>query len=93
MIIGARGAYHFPLDNDKLDLYLGAMISYNIVTFKYTNTDPYYYNFYSSGWSYPSFVGFSGYGGIRYYLSDNFGLNAELGYGVAYLTLGVSYKF
>lgn len=92
-IIGARGAYHFDVDNDKLDLYLGAMLSYNILTFKYTNNDPYYYNFYNSTWSYPSYVGFSGFGGIRYYLSDNIGLNAELGYGVAYLTLGASFKF
>ncbi|MBK9414268.1 MAG: hypothetical protein IPN61_12785 [Bacteroidetes bacterium] len=32
-IIGVRGAYHFPLDNEKLDLYLGAMLSYNMLNF------------------------------------------------------------
>jgi hypothetical protein len=92
-IIGVRGAYHFPIDNEKLDLYLGAMLSYNIVTFKYENSDPYYYDLYNSSFDYGSGIGFSGFGGIRYYLSDNIGLNAELGYGIGYLTLGVTFKF
>jgi hypothetical protein len=42
----------------------------------------------------------SGYGldwgafvGLRYYLSDSFGLNAEAGYGVTYLRGGISFKF
>lgn len=91
-IIGIRGAYHFPLDNEKLDLYLGAMLSYNIVSFKYTNNDP-SYNFYlDNTGGYGSGTSFTGFGGIRYYISDKFGLNAELGYGIAYLTLGVSFK-
>ena len=91
-IIGIRGAYHFPLDNEKLDLYLGAMLSYNIVNFKYTNNDPYYNSAFDYSAGYGSGVGFTGFGGIRYYISDKFGLNAELGYGIAYLTLGVSFK-
>ena len=89
-IIGVRGAYHFPISNDKLDLYLGVMLSYNILSFKYTTNDPYDAYHYDGG---ASGAGFTGFGGVRYYLSDNFGLNAELGYGVAYLTLGLSYKF
>ena len=91
-IIGIRGAYHFPLDNDKLDLYLGAMLSYNILSFKYTSNFPTYIpgNDYSAGNG--SAAGFSAFGGIRYYLSDNIGLNAELGYGIAYLTIGLSFK-
>ncbi len=91
-IIGVRGAYHFPLDNDKLDIYLGAMLSYNILNFKYTNNDPYYNNAYDYSGGYGSAAGFSAFGGIRYYLSDNIGLNAELGYGIAYLTIGLSFK-
>ena len=92
-IIGVRGAYHFPLDNEKLDLYLGAMLSYNILNFKYTDTDPNFNTSFDYSAGYGSAAGFSGFGGIRYYLSDNVGLNAELGYGIAYLTLGVSFKF
>lgn len=91
-IIGIRGAYHFPLDNEKLDLYLGAMLSYNILNFKYTDTDPNYNSSFDWSGGYGSTAGFSGFGGVRYYLSDNIGLNAELGYGIAYLTLGVSFK-
>ncbi len=92
-IIGVRGAYHFPIDNEKLDLYLGAMLSYNVLNFKYTNTDPLYDSSFDYSAGYGSAVGFSAFGGIRYYLSENIGLNAELGYGIAYLTLGVSFKF
>jgi hypothetical protein len=92
-IIGVRGAYHFPLDNEKLDLYLGAMLSYNILNFKYTDTDPNYNSSYDWSGGYGSAAGFSAFGGVRYYLTDNIGLNAELGYGIAYLTLGLSFKF
>lgn len=93
-IVGARGAYHFPISNDKVDLYAGLMLSYNILSYSYTTNDPNYngaLDNYSG--SYGSGVGFSAFGGIRYYLTDNIGLNAELGYGVSYLTLGVSFKF
>lgn len=91
-IIGVRGAYHFDIDNDNLDLYLGAMLSYNMFSDSYTTTDPTDDGFYRLSYNYGG-VGFTGFGGIRYMLSDNFGLHAELGYGVAYLSLGASFKF
>ena len=56
-IIGVRGAYHFPLDNDKLDIYLGAMLSYNILNFKYTNDSPSYNSAYDYSGGYGSAAG------------------------------------
>jgi hypothetical protein len=38
-------------------------------------------------------VAYSLFAGARYFLSDNFGVMAELGYGIAYLSLGASLKF
>ena len=35
----------------------------------------------------------AGHLGARYYLSDNFAAVLELGYGVAYANIGVSYRF
>lgn len=92
-IIGARGSYHFDVSNDKLDLYLGVMLSYNILSYKVTSNDPSFNSLNYNLGSYGSGVGFTGFGGVRYFLSDNIGLHAEVGYGVALLQLGASFKF
>jgi len=93
LIIGARGIWHYNEwhNNDKLDTYGGVMLSYNSVSFK-DNTD---YPTGSLQYKYASSsgVGFTGFVGARYYFSDNVGAHAELGYGIAVLNLGVSYKF
>ncbi|MCD6660279.1 MAG: porin family protein [Lentimicrobium sp.] len=87
IILGARGSFHYPLV-DKLDTYTGLMIGFNIVSAKETGTvDPLYnYSASSSGliWSW--------YAGGRYYFTDNFAAMAEIGYGIAWLNLGVALK-
>ncbi len=83
-IIGAKGTYHFNgLDVDQLDLYGGIMLSANILSVK--NDYP--------GNSNSSELGVSPYVGARWFFSDAFGVFAEVGYGVAYFTVGASYKF
>ena len=85
--ISARGAYHFKLDNEKLDPYLGASIGYVVVSVK--DDSPYGSSVSSVG----SGVGYGGFGGIRYYIKPKLGLNAELGYSsFSFLNLGVSFK-
>lgn len=91
-IIGVRGAYHFDINSDNWDLYLGAMLSYNMFSDSYTTNNPNDDPSFRSTFSYGG-VGFTGFGGARYMISDNFGLHAEVGYGVAYLSLGASFKF
>jgi hypothetical protein len=87
--IGARGTYHFTDLVDKLDLYGGVVLGAKIVTYKEYGQYAGYgtYNTNSSGVLYDIF------GGARYYLADNFGVMGELGYGIAWLKLGVSLKF
>jgi hypothetical protein len=84
--IGARGSFHYPLVN-KLDTYSGLILGYNIYTDKalggYTGPD---YNYSSSG------LALAWFAGARYYFSDNFAGMAEIGVGISYLTLGVSFK-
>lgn len=85
IIIGARGAFHYPLLN-KLDTYTGLLLGYDIVSFKETGflTG---YNASSSGIAWSWFVG------GRYWFTNNLAGLLELGYGIAYLNLGVALKF
>ncbi len=85
-LIGARGAFHYPLV-DKLDTYTGLQLGYNIFSTKYLdNTYLGTYGATSSG------LALAWFAGARYYFSDNFAAMAEVGYGVAYLTVGIALK-
>jgi outer membrane protein W len=85
-IVGARGSYHF-LNSDKLDPYVGAMLGYNIasVTYDGPGTAPTIAS--------ASALIIGAHLGARYYFTDKIGAFAELGYGIAYLQLGVAVKF
>lgn len=82
-VIGARGAFHYQF-LEKLDTYAGLMLAYDIVSVS-GNKGVGSYD--SSTFFVPVFVG------ARYYLTENLGVMAELGYGVSVLNIGVSYKF
>ncbi|HVZ96140.1 MAG TPA: hypothetical protein VG847_04645 [Chitinophagaceae bacterium] len=91
-VIGVRSAYHYNgIKNDKVDVYGGLMLSYNIVNYKYTDNVG-NSGLYSTG-SYGSGVGLTAYIGGRYFFTDNIAAMAELGYGVSYFTIGASLKF
>jgi hypothetical protein len=87
-VIGVRGAYHLVDIADKLDLYGGLMLQYNIVSNSYRGPN----NINYAGSSVGSGGDFSLFVGARYYVTDKFALMAELGYGVAVLNLGVAFK-
>ncbi len=83
IFLGARGTYHFHFVNsDKLDFYAGAMAG----VFFYTG-DFYTGTSYSTG-VYPGL-----FAGINYWFSPAFGVWAEAGYGVGFLSGGVSFGF
>jgi hypothetical protein len=87
-IIGARGTYHFVDLIDKLDLYGGLLLGAKIVTNKeYGYWEPTHYNT-ANG----SGLAYSFFAGARYFFTDNLSGMAELGYGIAWLSLGVSLK-
>ncbi len=86
IIIGALGAFHYPL-LDKLDTYAGIGLGYNIAS-----ADEFGVN---TGWDYSSTSGgvvFAGMIGARYYFGEKFAAFLQAGYGISYLTFGVSIK-
>lgn len=86
-IVAARGAVHADLLKvDKLDTYGGVAVGLRFQSYKY-------YDFYnksaSTSTAHPLFAF---YVGGRYYFSEKFAAFGELGYGLGYLTLGLSLK-
>ncbi len=92
IIIAARGALHYDLFKvSKLDTYGGIALGVRI-----ENESYYTYNL--AGDVVKAKANFTHglfalYLGGRYYVSDNLAVFGELGYGLGYLTLGISYKF
>lgn len=86
LIIGARGTYHFDFGPEKLDPYAGVMLSYNAVSSKLQDAG----GLPNVGAAAVSGVGFSALIGANYAFSEKLGAFAELGYGIAWLTIGVS---
>lgn len=90
-IIGVRGALHFTgINKENLDLYAGLMASYNLLNYSYEDNSG--FNTGNTG-NFGNTAGLTLFAGARYYFSDNLAAFAELGYGVAYLNLGLSFKF
>ncbi|MHB8402716.1 MAG: hypothetical protein ACYDCN_11955 [Bacteroidia bacterium] len=94
IMVAARGAYHWDVVcAKKAELYAGALIGLRIQTWRYTtsNPDPNYRNYYSSNGSvFPTFDIFVG---GRYYFTNKIAVFAEVGYGISYITGGISFKF
>lgn len=88
VIIAARGAIHYDLlKNDKIDTYGGVGLGLRLQSY----TD---YNILGQkGHSTSIHPLFALYLGGRYYFTDKLAGFGELGYGLGYLTLGLSYKF
>jgi hypothetical protein len=93
IIIAGRGLYHYDLlHNEKIDTYGGLLLGYNIASSssEYTGNWPAYY-----GKSEPVSVGgiiFGAFAGARYYFTPNLAAQAEVGYGLSILSIGVAYK-
>jgi len=85
-LVGARGAYHF-YNTNKIDAYGGLMLGYYFGSVKFEGTG-------SAGIPEPEYGGiaYSGFIGGRYRFTDKFGAFAELGYGIAYLQVGLTMK-
>ncbi|MFT5166640.1 MAG: hypothetical protein ACI8P3_001872 [Saprospiraceae bacterium] len=89
--IGIRGGGHYT--QDRLDFYGGAMIGYNFSINKSDNL--------SEGGvlenaivdDYSDIVIFSGHIGLKYLLSEHFGIYGEVGYGVSIFNVGVTTRF
>ena len=87
---GIRGSYHFSelfeIRNEKIDVYGGAFLGYLVTS---TNYD---YSAFGIDNPYPSRLRLGLHAGTRYYFSEKVSGFGELGFGIAALTLGVSFK-
>ena len=93
-MIAARAAYHWDVLNfKKADIYAGALIGVRIQTYNYETNDPNpFANSYrlNQGSAYPSFSVFAG---ARWYFANKIAVFGEFGYGISYVTGGLSFKF
>lgn len=86
IVLGARGAFHYQFV-DKLDTYAGLMLGYNIASSSWRGDGEAFGTASGSVFAYSSFIG------ARYFFKPNLGVYAEAGYGIAFLSGGVTLKF
>jgi len=94
MLFAARAVYHWDVLNSKnAEVYGGALVGFRITTYSYSSnsTDPdVNFNKRNDSGFFP--VG-SLFAGARWYFVPNIALFGEAGYGVSYLTAGVTFKW
>lgn len=92
--IASRATYHFDLGIEKVDLYAGAILGFNIASRSETYTGN---GIPASNFSLdpPGNGGLvvGPFAGARYMFNEHFGAYSELGYTVSIFTLGLTYKF
>ncbi len=81
--------FHFT-KSDKVDAFGGFGVGYRNRTYKFKTNDP---DFVESNIESYFPVGIRASLGIRYFLTENIGLNAEMGLGGPLLSFGISTKF
>lgn len=91
IMIGGRASYHFDIGVEKLDLYAGVLLGYNIVKLK--EEVPAGWEAYTTGISGTSYFLWGIDAGARYFFTPNIGAYLELGYGLAYIHGGIAFKF
>lgn len=86
LLVGARGSYHF-LTTDKYDVYGGAMLGYNIASAKFESNNSALESFITE----PTVGGlaFGAFAGGRYNFNEKVAAFGEIGYNIAWLSVGV----
>lgn len=85
IVIGARGLFHYPLI-PKIDTYAGLMLGYNIASANF------YGNGIDPGNASAGGLSFGGVIGARYQFNTKWGMYAEAGYSISYLSVGMVYS-
>ncbi|MEX1257872.1 MAG: OmpW family outer membrane protein [Gemmatimonadota bacterium] len=81
--VGVTANYHFNLDNDQIDPFLGLGLGYAII-----NCD-------NEGFAYDcsdSELYFIGRAGLRYFVNDSWAIYGDIGEGAATLNVGAMYR-
>lgn len=88
VMVAARAAYHYTFV-DKLDTYAGSHLGF-MVTTSSDVSDNNYYDVEPDDSFVPVLDFFAG---AKYYFTNTFAAYAEVGSGIAYFNMGVSFKF
>jgi hypothetical protein len=93
-MLTGRATYHWDgLVFEKGEVYGGVLIGIRIQTYNFTTNSPdpdvIHYRAYNNTYVGPAFGAFAG---ARYYFKPKFGVYAEVGYGISFLTGGISLK-
>ncbi len=85
IVLGVRGLFHYPLI-PKIDTYAGLMLGYNIASAKFfgNGMDPGSAS--AGGFAFGSVIG------ARYQFNNNWGIYAEAGYSISYLSFGLVFS-
>ena len=79
--------YHFAIkSNPKVDPYLGLALVYSVVSSSVNGSG-------ITGGASGSSAAFAGQGGVRYFLTEKFALQGQIGFGYGTIGLGVTWKF
>lgn len=99
IIIGLRGTYHLDLPKaPKFDLYFGLMLGARITQYHYSGYEiitwwPHPYTYKEVGFNNTRTYPVGGlFLGCKYYFTESVGMFGEIGWDVAALKLGVSFK-
>lgn len=93
-LIAARGSYHIDLfHNPNIDTYGGILLGYNIVSSSVTWNAGYSNIFGNVFTASSSYLEYGIFIGGRYYFDPHWAVQAELGYGLGILNIGIAYKF
>ncbi len=94
MVLAARGAYHLDLLNtNNAELYFGAILGIRYAAHKFESNSPDpNIHYYEASYSSIAPTGSLFVGG-RWYFVPKVALFGEVGYGISYLTAGLSFKF
>lgn len=88
---GALGNYHF-VNDDKFNAYAGIKLGYVSVSTSTDSNDDYLNELLKTLDYTDSGIIYGVQLGGRYFISEKFAINAELGYGVSTLKIGVTFK-
>lgn len=86
LLVAARASYHFKVNTEKFDPYIGAVLGYNISSVKWQGDSE------APASSSAGDIVIGGHLGSRYWFTEKVGAFAELGYGVGILSLGITFK-
>lgn len=82
--IGATANYHFQLDDDKIDPFVGLGLGYEVISCDYKG--------FGNDLCSASAIYFIGKAGIRYFIQEKMSLYADVGAGASTLNVGLMFK-